>query len=212
MVPYWRSGMNYYGISLIQNMYTPSTTKIGGILYGDRPYAAYLLLKTFKITNDQAHNFRQTSELDIGDRTLPLVILFRNPCTIMFPPIPSRWAWGYQINNDIVLNYNIMYETGMVRQRNFEMNVYGTGSLGTLYTNVGGGFMARAGLFNPYFRDPGNQERGSYAGTKVRKTEILFPVKSGVRFVGYDATLEGGVFNRTSSYTIDPKAVTRFVY
>ena len=66
LLPYWRSGVNYYGLSLTQDMFTPSTTKMGGILYGDRPYAAYLYVGSFKITNDRARKLRQSSELDVG--------------------------------------------------------------------------------------------------------------------------------------------------
>ena len=121
MIPYWRSGQNYYGISLVQNMYTPSTTKIGGILYGDRPYAAYLFFGSFKITNDAVHNFRQTSELDLGiigpnsygewvQRS------FHNSIPTNNEPL----GWEYQIKNDVVLNYSHGFEKGLFNSNNID--------------------------------------------------------------------------------------------
>ena len=66
LLPYWGKAKNHYGLSVVQNLYTPSTTKVDGILHGDRPYAAYLYFGSFKVTNDEMHHFRQTSELDLG--------------------------------------------------------------------------------------------------------------------------------------------------
>ena len=77
MVPYWGQGVNYYGVSIGQNMYTPYTTKVGGIHQGDRPYAAYLFIGSFKISNDQGKKFRQTSyALDRESREATLARLF----------------------------------------------------------------------------------------------------------------------------------------
>lgn len=213
MIPYWRNGINYYGISLVQNMYTPSTTKISGILYGDRPYAAYLYLKSFKITNDLTDKFRQTSEIDIGiigPSSLGDFVQksFHNNVPTNSEPL----GWEYQIQNDLVLNYNLYYEKGIVSAKNFEVNMTGTGALGTLYTNIGGGIMLRTGILNPYFWNLGISKRSTYEEKGLQRIQILFSLKSNVKFVGYDATLEGGIFNKTSIYTIGQNSVTRFVY
>lgn len=213
MIPYWRSGMNYYGISLIQNMYTPSTTKIGGILYGDRPYAAYLYLKSFKITNDFPDKFRQTSEIDIGIiGPASLGDFVQKSFHRDVPTNSEPLGWEYQIRNDLVLDYNICYEKGIVSGKSFDVNLIGTGSLGTLYTNVGGGIMLRTGILNPYFADLGFSKRLTNEEKGLRKVQFLFSLKSNVKFVGYDATLEGGVFNKTSPYTIGQNVISRFVY
>jgi lipid A 3-O-deacylase len=213
MVPYWRSGMNYYGISLVQNMYTPSTTKLGGILYGDRPYAAYLLLKSFKITNDVKNRLRQTSELDIGIiGPASLGDFVQKSFHTNVPTNTEPLGWEYQIQNDLVLNYNLNYEIGIVTGKNFDVNLKGQGCLGTLYTNIGGGILVRTGVFNPYFVNLGISKRSVCDEKRLKRMQLLFSLTSDVKFVGYDATLEGGMFNRTNSYTLSPDEVTRFVY
>jgi len=213
MIPYWKNGINYYGISLIQNMYTPSTTKIGGILYGDRPYAAYLILKSFKITNDSRDKFCQTSEIDIGIiGPASLGDFVQKSFHKDVPTNSEPLGWEYQIQNDLVLNYNLCYEKGVVCGKNIEVNLTGTGALGTLYTNIGGGIRLRTGILNPYFMNLGISKRTEYEEKGLHRTQILFSLKSNMKFVGYDATLEGGIFNKTSSYTIGKNSVTRFVY
>jgi len=213
MIPYWKSGMNYYGISLIQNMYTPSTTKIGGILYGDRPYAAYLILKSFKITNDSRDKFRQTSEIDVGIiGPASLGDFVQKSFHKDVPTNSEPLGWEYQIQNDLVLNYNLSYDNGVVGGKDLEVNLTGTGALGALYTNIGGGIMLRTGILNPYFKNLGISKRSTYEEKGLHMIQILFSLKSNVKFVGYDATLEGGIFNKTNSYTIGQNSVTRFVY
>jgi hypothetical protein len=128
LLPYWRSGINYYGLSLVQNMFTPSTTKMGGILHGDRPYAAYLYLGSFKITNDSRHKFRQSSELDagiIGPNSYGEWVQrkFHNAVPTNNEPL----GWEYQIKNDLVLNYTVAYEKGVVETKILDLQIFTLG-------------------------------------------------------------------------------------
>ncbi len=213
LLPYWSSGKNYYGLSLVQNMYTPSTTKTGGILYGDRPYAAYLYVGSFKITNDPVHKFRQTSELDLGligpnsygewvQRS------FHNAVPTNNEPL----GWEYQIKNDLVLNYSIAYEKGIISMKRFEFLVNTIGNAGTLYTNFSGGIQVRSGLFNPYFANLGLAKKQILRDAGLRKTQFFIFLKGSGKLVGYDATLQGGLLNRTSSYTLPSGEISRFVF
>ncbi|MCX6251342.1 MAG: lipid A deacylase LpxR family protein [Bacteroidetes bacterium] len=213
MVPYWGKGMNYYGISLVQDMYTPSTTKLGGILYGDRPYAAYLFVGNFKITNDELKKFRQTSELDlgiIGPYSMGDFVqkTFHNNVPTNSEPL----GWEYQIKNDVVVNYNINLEKGVLSLRNFEGVINANGAIGTLYTNIGAGFMIRTGFFNPYFNNLGISRQLFSEGKSYRHTQLFLSLKTTGKMVGYDATLEGGVFNRNSAYMISSGSVSRLVF
>ena len=210
MIPYWGSGKNYYGITVVQNMYTPSTTKIGGILYGDRPYSAYLYLGSFKITLDPDHTFRQTSELDIG---------------IIGPKSYGEWVqssfhksiptnneplgWEYQIRNDLVLNYSIKMEKGIWSRKNVDVLLSSCGEVGTLYTNLSGGFQFRAGWLNPFFSNMGVAKKVALKEKGLRKFQFIFFIKGSGKIVGYDATLEGGLFNRSSAYTLPAREISR---
>lgn len=211
LVPSLLPGKNYYGIALVQNMYTPSTTKIGGILYGDRPYSAYLLIGFFKISNSLRHTFRQTSELNFGiigpgsygewvQRS------FHNAVPTNNEPL----GWEYQIQNDLVLNYSIGVEKGLIQSDNIELIAQGKLNVGTLYNNIGAGIHLRAGWAEPWFTSPlpANQKTTLSSGKKFR---FFFFLKSSVQAIGYDATLQGGMFNKSSVYVIPGSSLNKLV-
>jgi lipid A 3-O-deacylase len=213
MIPYWGAGVNYYGITIVQNLYTPSTTKIGGILYGDRPYAAYLYLGSFKISNDPAKKFRQTTELDIG------VIgpysfggFVQKSFHASVPTNSEPLGWLYQIQNDLVLNYQLSYEKAIVSERNIDLNISGKSAIGTLYTNFGGGMMVRSGILNPYFANLGISRTHLNHQNNLRNTQIYFFLTTEGKVIGYDATLQGGMFNHKSVYTLTGQNISRFVF
>ena len=213
MVPYWGSGTNYFGLSIVQNMYTPSTTKVGGILYGDRPYAAYLYLGDFKISNDPIKKFRQTTELDLGIiGPYSFGGLIQKSFHATIPTNSEPLGWVYQIQNDLVLNYNLSLEKGIVSGKFFEFNLAGTSAIGTLYTNFGGGMLGRVGLLNPYFVNLGLSRPESNRQHKLRNSQFFFYVDLRGRLIAYDATLEGGIFNQTSIYTLSNKEISRGVF
>jgi len=213
MVPYWGAGTNYYGISLIQNIFTPSTTKVGGILYGDRPYAAYLLLGSFKITNDPVKRFRQTSEIDLGCiGPLSFGEWIQRSFHVVVPGNNEPLGWNYQIQNDLVINYLLRYEKGILSHPNLEMNLVSTASLGTLYTNITGGFHFRAGWMNPYFSNLGIARRQKLFTSGMRRTQFYFFLKGAGKLVGYDATLQGGLLNHSSVYTLSPDEISRLIF
>jgi hypothetical protein len=212
LLPYWSAAKNYYGLSVIQNLYTPSTTKIDGILYGDRPYSAYLLVKSFKVSNDKVHHFRQTSELDLG--VIGPASMGGTVQDWFHKSVPSNTeplGWEYQIKNDALVNYNFSLEKGIINTGHIQLIVAATGALGTLYTSTGGGLNLRLGWFNPYFSDLGIEKRRALRARGMRVTQIYFSLKGSAKFVAYDATLEGGFFNRTSPYTIPSSSISNLV-
>ncbi|MCX6247964.1 MAG: lipid A deacylase LpxR family protein [Bacteroidetes bacterium] len=213
MVPYWGKGMNYYGVSICQNMYTPYTTKVGGIHEGDRPYAAYLFIGGFKISNDRGWKFRQTTEIDlgvIGPSSYGDFVQksFHNSVPTNNEPL----GWENQIQNDLVLNYNLSFEKGIVSSRSMELNLNATSALGTLYTNIAGGFQFRAGVMNPYFASYGYSRMMVKKVKGYSKFQAFGFITSDVKLVGYDATLQGGMFNKSSVYTLSGSDLYPLVY
>ena len=213
MVPYWRAGINYYGLTVVQNMYTPSTTKTGGILYGDRPYSAYLYVGSKKSSLDPIHHFKQTSELDlgiIGPNSYGGWVqrAFHNTVPTNHEPL----GWDYQIQNDLVLNYNYTLEMGLLNYKHAELILKTGGQLGTLYTNLAGGFQVRAGWFNSYFKNLGISKKRILKENGLRRSQFCLFLKGSGKVIGYDATLQGGLFNRSSVYTIPGEDISRFVF
>ena len=210
MIPYWYPGTNYYGMSLVQNMYTSSKTKEPGILYGDRPYAAYLYVSAFRITNDKVHRFRQTSELQVG--VIGPASLGGAGQTWFHESVPTNnkpQGWDYQIQNDLLLNYSLTYEKGIVTHPFFELTATGSGILGTVYTGLNAGFLLRTGAMQPYFSSLGFSKRSVNLRTGMRNAQYYLFMRVSGTAVGYDATLQGGMFNHSSVYTLPADSITR---
>lgn len=213
LIPYWGQGINYYGISLVQDMYTPSTTKIGGILENDRPYAAYLYIGLNKITNDILHQVRLSSEIQvgiIGPASLGEFVqrTFHNTVPTNNEPL----GWECQIQNDLLLNYYARIEKGIVSIPGMDMILHGSGTVGTVFTNIAGGIYLRAGWFNSYFMNLFFSKRSLNKVRHTRNVQFYFFTDLSGKAVGYDATLQGGLFNRTKPYTISGKNISRIMF
>jgi hypothetical protein len=102
----------------------------------------------------------------------------------------------------VILNY----EAGLERE------IYRAGS-GLLLTGSGS---ARAGTFNTALTIEPTLMLGRvgrpFSASPVRRRSLYLYVKPQVNLVGYDATLQGGPFNRSSPYTIASADLSRVVY
>lgn len=192
------------GLAIEHLGYTPTSIGHNEILYGDRPFAAALFLKTFSILNDSVRHYRVVSALSLG------VIGPAAGGEEMQQSI-HRWigdvqplGWQYQIQNDLVLNYQAEIEKQVFSVFNvFMANVKGGGMLGTLFSKGYGSAVLMAGLFDSPFT----------SFVKYRKKfQIYAYMEPRINVVGYDATLQGGVFNQSSPYTIAAGDIKRLVY
>jgi len=207
MLPYNKLSMNYHGITIVQNMYTPTNPDTSLLLLGDRPFAAYLYLGHFKNTLVSERRYRQYSEIQIGLVGPGSLGGFVQDQIHDIPPM----GWENQIQNDIVMNYTAEFEKGILNPEVFDLNLFARGQLGTLYTNAGAGLRIRLGLFNPYFEMPWLAGERSTEGKASGKWQYGIFATGFVKGVLYDATLEGGVFNNTSNYTIPASDIERLV-
>ena len=212
LLPYWGKAKNYYGLSVVQNLYTPSTTKVDGILYGDRPYAAYLYFGSFKVTNDEVHHFRQTSELDlgvIGKQSLGEAVQYLFHKYVPYNNEPL--GWENQVCTDAVISYSVSLEKGIINTEHLQLILTADGMLGTLYDNFSGGASLRIGWFNDYFSDLGIRKKRDLVASGKRVSQYYFTLGGRGRFVAYDATLEGGMINHNSPYTIPASSISNLV-
>jgi len=212
-IPYWKTGLNYYGLRLVQNIYTPSTTLKGGILVGDRPYAGILFVGNNKTTLDSTSGIRLSSEIQIGvigPASLggDLQISFHNSV----PTNDEPQGWQYQIRNDLLLNIMASVEKRMVTSPNADINLRASGSLGTVFTYITGGLWFRTGWFQPYFSSLGFSTRRINIEKHRRNFQCYIFLGTDGKLVGYDATLQGGIFNRTSPYTLSGAEINRLVF
>ena len=193
-----------YGIGLEHDGYTPSDFSTPDILYGDRPFAACFFLKTFLIATDPVKKQRFSTTLNTG-------VIGQAAGGMEMQTAIHRWlnnitphGWPNQIHNDAILNYQVNYEKQLVSVDHFlSIEADAMARAGTLSDKVNIGTTLMFG----YFDSPFTTTIATGSNLRVYAYE-----HAAVNAVGYDATLEGGLFNRTSPYTISAKNVTPFVF
>ena len=190
-----------YGLAVEHIGYTPVNIKTTEIQFGDRPFASAIMLKSFAIAIDTVQNSRFTSSLNVGligpgafGKEMQVGIHKATGNTI-----PG--GWQNQIKNDVVINYEVSYEKQLLRYRNlFSLQSNSTLRLGTLFTNASLGFSTTFGIINAPFTSVKNKN----------KFQLYLFGQPLVSAIGYDATMQGGLFNNKSPYTISSNAVERF--
>jgi hypothetical protein len=192
-----------YGIAAEMDAYTPNHLDDAQIIYGDRPYAATLMLKTFIVAKSDVRHELITDQLSIGvigpaaggeavQKAIHKAINYITPL-----------GWHNQIRNDAVLNYQVNDERELISLSHW-LSFSGFASIraGTLSTKATGGFTAMIGNFNSPFRN--------YSSPKKFQWYVYEQPLGNV--VAYDATLQGGLFDRSSPYTVPDRNIERFTF
>lgn len=189
-----------YGLSFNLFGYTPVTTASNDILYGDRPFNANLSLKTLLIQTDSIHHQNISTSFSVGvmgtvalgkEIHVGIHRLLKNE-----PPL----GWQHQIQNDVIINYQIQYEKQVLSLGNyFLLNAVAEARAGTLNNKLSGGINFMAGKFTKRFLPVTNKKR----------VELYLYGQSKLSIIGYDASLQGGIFNRKSVYTISAGDINR---
>ncbi len=190
-----------HGIAFNLFGYTPTSILSDSILYGDRPFNAGISLKTFLIQVDDVKQQQIATAFSIGVMG-PAALGYQIQYNIhrwLKNPLPH--GWQYQTKNDIIVNYQLNYEKQLINAGNhFLMNTTAEARLGTLNTKLSGGINFMAGRFNKRYQPVKNEKR---------KTEFYLYGQGRVNFIGYDASLQGGLFTRNNPYRISAAHVTR---
>jgi hypothetical protein len=190
-----------YGLTFNLFGYTPTTIASDDILYGDRPFDANISLKTFLLQADSTKKQQISAAFSIG-------VMGRAALGYDIQNSIHRWldnplphGWQHQVRNDIIINYQLNYEKQIAAAgNNFLFNATGEARLGTLHNKLSGGFNFMAGRFNKRFIPVSNTRK---------KTEYYFYGQTRLHLTGYDATMQGGLFNRKSPYTIAAADISR---
>ena len=202
---YWflkpKNSETKYGLTVEHIGFTPANYSTSEILYGDRPFAAAIFLKSTAIATDTVQKTRLVSTLNLGfigqgafGKEMQVGI---HEATKNVIPM----GWHNQIRNDLVLNYEINFEKQLFRYSNlFSLQATSNAKLGTLFTNASLGLNATFGIINSPFTSYKNKN----------KWQIYFFTHAWATAVGYDATLQGGLFNKTSPYTLSSSEIERF--
>lgn len=202
------NGFDYYGVQIVQHMYTGTQTKIDTIIPGDRPWAAYSIIGQYATSFDWTNKIKHESEFNIG-------ILgpksgggfLQDLVHTILPNNSSPEGWDNQINTDIIIDYQYRIFKSLIESKHFESYIKASAQAGTLRDNLKWGFGAKYGMFTPFYKNIQNQE------FKKGNRKIYYSIFGDIetQLIGYDATLQGGVTDRTSVYTIPNRNMKRFV-
>ena len=196
-----------YGIAIEHNAYTPTSISHKEILYGDRPFAAALFLKSFSTSSNKEKRLRVTSNLSLG-------IIGRAAGAHWIQETIHKWigdtnpqGWENQIQNDIVLNYEAGIEKDIIRAKNyFIWNGFTSVRTGTLSNKVSAGTVLMLGKINSTITSVFSNSTSTDG--KLNFHLYFQPMVSGVM---YDATMQGGLF-RKSPYTLSFNQISHLTF
>jgi len=188
-----------YGIALEQVAFTPEVISSKEIQYGNRPFAAALYIKFFKSELKTKEKTRWYSSFTTG---VIGPLAYGKEGQSYIHEITDNWipyGWENQLSNDVIINYEIKHEKQLWNLSDtFYLNSDSGIRIGTMYSDISAGVTGVLGLYKNGFNNSSGQ----------RKFQIYGYANPKLYFVGYDATLQGGLFSN-SLYTLSSSEITR---
>ena len=189
-----------YGITIDHYGFTPTSILSDSVLHNDRPFSSNLSLQTFLISTGNKQRISVALTTGIMGPAAGGKAMQTDIHRWLKNPLPH--GWQYQIKNDVILNYEVKYERQLIKYGSaFLLNSMASLQAGTHNDNLGGGINFMAGHFN-----------SPYTHTKNKRVSYYIYAQSKLNVIAYDATLQGGLFNRTSAYTIAAKNISRLTF
>jgi lipid A 3-O-deacylase len=186
------------------NGYTPNHIDQPEIQQLDRPYASTLTVRAFNTAIRSSSKVRITNTATLG-------VLGPLAGGKEIQESIHRWigytmplGWHNQIRNEPIINYQLNYEKKLAGdEAHLLITAVGMARAGTLSTKAAAGFALMTGSFlSPFSSQVQNHKR----------FHIHFYDQPVLNVIAYDATLQGGLLNGTSPYTIPGKAINRIVF
>ncbi|HTB32839.1 MAG TPA: lipid A deacylase LpxR family protein [Bacteroidia bacterium] len=190
-----------YGISAVQDCFTPTNIGIDTIQRGDRPYAGYVYLGHYKTSTNYYKKKLLTSEIDIGEIGNCSECEAEQKEIHKYGDNTQPEGWNYQIGTGLMLNYKLRYEKALYADTAIDIDAVGQANAGTVYDNALAGLTLHLGKMQSYF-----------IGNRTTAFQLYGIVQVWVEGVGYNATLQGDLFTHNSVYTLLPKEITPYVF
>ncbi len=200
-----------YGVRMRYDGYTPLRIQDPFIRRGDRPYASYIYATLCHSQTNVVKRARLTSGVQVGVIGPAAGAKGFQTAVHRWIDAPTPRGWDFQVRNDLVLGYELGAERQLLTAGR-ALEVVGTAraALSTLRTGAGAGLVVRAGLFDPYLSTLLGVAAGARAAGR-RRVQAYVEARAEAQAIGYDATLQGGLLNRASPYTLQASAVRRGV-
>lgn len=194
-----------YGLAFEHFGFTPTSIQSKAILVGDRPFAGCMLLKTFSISTDTLRRVRISSVLSTG-MVGPVALGGEIQAALhrLLNGVEPH-GWQHQIRNDVILNYTLNYEKQLYAYHHaLSVSATAQAQVGTFADRLQTGVVVMAGRFDsPFGHTPNNRRLPMHLYVYAQ------PV---VSVVAYDATLQGGPFNRSSPYVLKADQLARTTF
>lgn len=190
-------------LSLHHKIFTPYKSIVSSIQDHDRPFAALLCLTKSRLKASEKGLRQSTFQLGImGPAALGREIQTALHDIYGFPkPI----GWTYQIENSPVLGYAYSRTHKLInKDKKFSDSYVGYGvQVGTIYNHITGQIGGRIG-----FRELAPMHQSMAFGTHLdgsnRRIESFLQWQIQAFVIGYDATMQGGLFDNNSPVTFAP--------
>jgi len=191
-----------YGLSAVQDCFTPTSISSDSILKGDHPFAGYVYLGHYKTSADYYKKQLLTAELDVGEIGACAECAEEQKAIHDAVPgnIPPQ-GWQYQIATGIMLDYKLRYEKALYADTAVDVDAVGQITAGTVYDNALAGITFHFGKMRSYFLTD-----------RTSSFQLYGIVQGWVEGVGYNGTMQGDLFTNNSVYTLKYKEMSPLVY
>lgn len=194
-----------------QSIYNAQTGAVPDISYVDRPFAGFLS-GSAKINWFKKDGQQISAGLTVG--TIGPNSLAQDAQELLHDVVGFYEinGWQYQVKNELGVNAQFEYKRLLARtSENTDFTLGSRASLGTTFTGAAAGILFRAGDINELYQSASTGNRiSNQEDSAVPEREFFFYTQPMLHVVGYDATIQGGVFgDDKGAVTYTPK---RLVY
>ena len=203
------NAINYYGIAVSQEMYTPEDIQDSLVIPNDRPYAGVFYVRSLKVSNNEQRKVKFTSQLDLGIVGPYSAAGYTQKAIHELNGLIPPNGWAYQLKNMPYINYNVMFDKGLSKKPDFLELLYSAGArIGTVYDDIQMGLKVRSGLMNSYFSGVTTQDM-----TLPLHKNILAYLYGGVngKIVLCNALLTGGMFHSGDPHVLNYSELSHFL-
>ncbi|GAC1300291.1 MAG: lipid A deacylase LpxR family protein [Mucilaginibacter sp.] len=192
------------GFETGQKIFNPQSGFVPGPQYVDRPFAAYLYIGgTLNLLYKNESNLKLGAQLGVvGPAALGEQVQSFIHRTFGFYRVGG---WQYQIKNDVEINLSAEYNKLVARTSGLDVSFSGYANLGNGFTGAGAGPLVRIGLFNQLFHSVSTQSTAirNESIAPLHPQEIFFYYKPQFNYVVYDATIQGGLFDKRDPNSLE---------
>ena len=193
-----------YGVESVLDVFTPAETHITEIQRDDRPYAGYWYAGQFVQSDQPGRGISLRTAVHLGVLGPPAAAGRVQTAIHRVVDCALPAGWGHQVGADLVVDYQVQLRKRLLAVgRVLEAGTLAEVRIGTLYDQLRTGATVRFGKWQP--------RRGTAPG-RGKPFRWSGSWEGRLTGVGYNATLQGGVFNRSSPHTLGPERINRLVW